>query len=453
MRSMVLTVLGIIALSELGTAQAADARKPNVLVILSDDVGWAEYGFQGGKDIPTPHIDSIAKNGVRCTQAYVSGPYCSPTRAGFMTGRYQTRFGHENNRVPVVSGLPLTEKTIADRLKAEGYATCAIGKWHLGVKPEFRPTERGFNEFFGTLANTPFFHPTQFVDSRISNNVKAITDEKFYTTEQYADRAIDWIEKNKEKPWFLYMPFNAQHAPLQAPQKYIDRFAHIEDPKRKIFAAVMSGLDDAVGRVLDKVKSLGQEEDTLIVFFSDNGGPTASTTSQNGPLRGFKATTWEGGVRVPFAFQWKGKFPAGKVYDHPIIQLDILPTALAAAGAKIDPAWKLDGVDLRPYFTGEKTDRPHESLYWRFGQQWAVRHGDMKLVVANRGSGKPELYDLADDIGEKNDLAKTQKAKFDELQKVYDTWNAQQAEPITPLEPPAGAAATKKKAARKKAKN
>ena len=436
-------------LSSRACVGGVEARKPNVLVILSDDVGWAEYGFQGGKDVPTPNIDSIARNGVRFTQGYVSGPYCSPTRAGLMTGRYQTRFGHENNRVPAVSGLPLKETTIADRLRARGYATCAIGKWHLGVKPEFRPTRRGFDEFFGTLANTPYYHPTQFVDSRVSDDVRPVKDDAFYTTEQYAERAVDWLEKNKAKPWFLYLPFNAQHAPLQAPTKYLDRFPDLEGT-RKVFAACMSAMDDAVGRVLAKVRETGQEENTLIVFTSDNGGPTRQTTSSNGPLHGFKATTWEGGVRVPFCMQWKGTFPAGKTYEPPIIQLDVLPTALAAAGAEIDPSWKLDGVDLKPYLTGARTGKPHETLYWRFGDQWAVRHGDWKLLVGRGGSGKPELYNLTEDIGENTDLAARSPEKLKELQTVYDTWNAEQADPLTPMENPDPAAAAKK-AARKKA--
>jgi len=453
MRTPLLLLLALCAslFTPSGLVHAAEARKPNVLIFLSDDVGWAEYGFQGGKDIPTPNIDAIAKNGVRCTQGYVSGPYCSPTRAGLMTGRYQTRFGHENNNVPNVSGLPLTESTIADRLRAQGYATCAVGKWHLGRKPEFRPTQRGFDEFFGTLDNTPYYHPTQFVDSRLSNEVRAVPDEAFYTTEQYANRAVDWLEKNKEKPWFLYLPFNAQHAPLQAPQKYLDRFPKITDETRKTFAACMSAMDDAVGQVMGKVRAMGQEEQTLVVFLSDNGGPTKQTTSSNGPLHGFKATTWEGGVRVPFCLQWKGTLPAGKTYEHPVIQLDILPTALAAAGARIDPAWKLDGVDLRPYLTGQESGPPHETLYWRFGKQWAVRHGDWKLLVGNGGSGKPELYHLSEDIGENTDLAARNPEKLQELQGIYDRWNAEQAEPLAPLVNPEAAA--KKAAAKKKAAN
>ncbi|AMV19887.1 sulfatase [Planctomyces sp. SH-PL14] len=424
------------------TTQAADkpARKPNILIFLADDLGYGELGCQGNPQIPTPHIDAIAKAGTRFTQGYVSGPYCSPTRAGLMTGRYQTRFGHEFNSVAQKSGLALTETTIATRLKSLGYQTSAVGKWHLGGGgmggPEYRPMNRGFDEFFGTLANTPFYHPTQFIDSRVSPEVQKITDEEFYTTDKYAERAVDWLEKHKADPWFLYVPFNAQHAPLQAPKKYLDRFPEISDEKRKIFAAMLSSMDDAVGSVMKKVRDLGQEEETLVFYLADNGGPTASTTSQNGPLHGFKATTWEGGVRVPFMVQWKGKIPAGKTYDSPVIQLDILPTAIRAAGGEVAADWKLDGVDLLPYLTGTATGKPHETLYWRFGDQWAIRHGDHKLLVARGGTKSAELYNLAADIGESKDLAAAEPEKVKELQGLWDRWNAEQAEPSAPKEPP-----------------
>jgi arylsulfatase A-like enzyme len=416
-------------------AAAAPAGRPNFLVILVDDVGWGEFGFQGGKDIPTPHIDSIAKNGVRFPQGYVSGPYCSPTRAGLMTGRYQTRFGHEFNSTARVSGLALSEKTIAQRLKQQGYATCAIGKWHLGGGPEYRPMKRGFDEFYGTLANTPFFHPTMFVDSRVSSEVQPVSDPAFYTTDAYAQRAVDWLEKHQGEPWFLYLPFNAQHAPLQAPEKYLARAAQIGDEKRRTFAAMMIGLDDAIGRVLARIRELGQEENTLIFFVSDNGGPTPQTTSSNGPLHGFKATTWEGGVRVPFCAQWKGKLPGGAVYEHPVIQLDILPTCLAAAGAPASPEDKLDGVNLMPYLTGENKSKPHETFYWRFGAQRAIRHGDWKLVVGRGGGPTPELYNLADDLSETRNLAGANPEKAQELEKLWSAWNAEQAPPNAPDEP------------------
>jgi arylsulfatase A-like enzyme len=445
-----LAVLVLATIASAARPAMAAPQKPNFLVILVDDVGWAEFGFQGNKDIPTPHIDSIAKGGVRFTQGYVSGPYCSPTRAGLMTGRYQTRFGHEFNSVARQSGLALQEKTIAGRLKQLGYATSAIGKWHLGGGPEYRPMQRGFDEFYGTLANTPFFHPTMFVDSRLSADVRPVSDPEFYTTVAYGERAVDWLEKHQGGPWFLYLPFNAQHAPLQAPQKYLDRFASIEDEKRRTFAAMMSAMDDAVGQVLAKIRELGQEEDTLIYFVSDNGGPTLQTTSSNLPLRGFKATTWEGGVRVPFCVQWKGKLPAGVTYDAPVIQLDILPTCLAAAGAKASAADKLDGVNLLPYLMGKNAGKPHDTLYWRFGNQWAIRHGDWKLVMANGGGPTAELYHLADDPSESKNLVDKHPDKAKELKALWDSWNAEQAPPSAPKELPQNA--KQKARAKKKAK-
>lgn len=413
----------------------AAGPKPNVLLIVCDDVGWGEFGFQGGTDIPTPHIDSIAAAGVRFRQGYVSCPVCSPSRAGLMTGRYQTRFGHESNSGMKKLGLDVREKTIADRLKPLGYATCAIGKWHLGEIPQYHPLKRGFDEFFGTLANTSYFHPSLFVDSRKSPEVMPVEDDQFYTTEQYGLRAADWITKHQAEPWFVYLPFNAQHNPLEAPQSYLDRFPQIEDEKRRTFAAMMSAMDDSVGRVLKTIRDLGQEEETLVLFFSDNGGPSKSTTSSNLPLRGVKATTWEGGIRVPFCMQWKGHLPAGKTFEHPVIQLDLLPTILTAAGAPIDPAWKLDGVNLLPYLTGEIAGAPHETLFWRYGDQWAVRHGDDKLVVAEGGSGTPELYDLAADISEAHDRAAQDPKKVKELQRLYKAWSAEQAAPNAPIEP------------------
>jgi arylsulfatase A-like enzyme len=420
-------------------ATAADTpAKPNVIIFLSDDVGWGEHGFQGNKEIPTPNIDSIARNGVRCTNGYIAATYCSPSRAGLMTGRYPTRFGHEFNEgqpTPAnkagVFGLPLTETTLANRLKALGYATCAIGKWHLGPNPDYLPMKRGFDEFYGTVANTPFLNPPRFVDSRVSNEVHPIKDDTFYTTDAYKARAVDWISKQAGKPFFLYLPFNAQHAPLQALPKYLKRVPPgITDETRRTFAAIMIAMDDAVGAVLDQVRKMGQEENTIIFYLSDNGGPTRQTTSTNGPLRGFKATTSEGGTRIPYCVQWKGKLPAGKDYDFPVQNLDIAPTVLTAAGASIDPGWKMDGVDLIPYLTGKNAKRPHETLYWRFGPQWAVRKGDWKLVVSNFDKLEPRLINLAEDIAEANDLSEKFPEKKKELEAAWKAWNAQQMDPL-----------------------
>jgi arylsulfatase A-like enzyme len=427
-----------LALGLLAPAAAAAPARPNIIIFLSDDVGWGEHGFQGfNKDIPTPNIDSIAKNGVRCTNGYIAATYCSPSRAGLMTGRYPTRFGHEfNEGVPTaankagVFGLPLTETTLAKRLKALGYATAAIGKWHLGGEPGYLPMARGFDEFYGTRANTSYFLPRQFVDSRVSDKIHPVTDKDFYTTDAYRDRAVDWIGKQAGKPFFLYFPFNAQHAPLQAPKKYLDRFPHIKDETRRTFAAVMSAMDDAVGAVLAKVRAMGQEENTLVFYLSDNGGPTRQTTSQNGPLHGFKATTSEGGTRIPFCVQWKGKLPAGKTFDFPVQNLDVLPTCVTAAGGTVEPGWKLDGADLMPYLTGKNARRPHEVLYWRFGEQWAVRKGDWKLVVSRVDKLQPRLINLAEDIGEAKDLSEKYPEKVKELKAAWEAWNAEQSPPL-----------------------
>ena len=433
----------------LALAVAASGDKPNVLVILTDDVGWAEFGFQGGKDVPTPNIDSIAKNGVRFTQGYVSGPYCSPTRAGLMTGRYQTRFGHEfNSAATKKTGLSLNEKTFPTLLKEAGYCHLCdrqMAPWRRrGLPPDETRLRRVlWNARQHAVLSTRRSSSIPF--RRRSRSGTRIPN--FYTTDAYGDRAADWIGKQKS-PWFLYLPFNAQHAPLEAPKEAIEKFAHIQDVKRRTFAAMMSKMDDAVGKVLGKIREKKEEENTIVFFLSDNGGPTGQTTSSNVPLRGFKATTWEGGVRVPFCMQWKGKLSPG-VYERPVIQLDILPTCLRG-GWNRDPK-NLDGVDLMPFLTGTtKIAEPHTTLYWRFGNQWAVRHGDWKLLVGNGGSMTPELYNLKDDLSEKNNLAETNADKVAELKALWEKWNGEQAPPIAPREQPAkkkGKGKGKKKAA------
>jgi arylsulfatase A-like enzyme len=241
---------------------------------------------------------------------------------------------------------------------------------------------------------------------------------------------VDWIERHKDGPFFLYLPFNAQHAPLQATQKYLNRFPKIVDEKRKLFAAMMSAKDDAVGAVLKKVRDIGEEENTLVIYLADNGGPTEQTTSKNDPLRGFKSTTLEGGVRVPFMMQWKGTLPAGTIYEQPVIQLDLVPTIVAAAGGKINGETKLDGVNLLPYLKGEESARPHETLYWRFGPQWAIRHGDWKLVKSRIDGQEPRLFNLAEDIGEERDLSEKHPEKVEQLAARYDAWNAEQKDPL-----------------------
>ena len=409
----------------------AEATRPNVLIIVADDLGYGElFGCQGNAQIPTPNIDSVAKNGVRFTSGYVSGPYCSPTRAGLMTGRYQQRFGHEFNPGPAnVSpanfGLSLKEKALPERLKDAGYATGMFGKWHLGYRPEFHPTARGFSEFFGFRGGAHSYLDPRADPANLIERGTTPIDQLDYTTDAFAREAALFIETHHQRPWFVYLPFNAVHAPLQATDKYLDRFKSIADPKRKTFAAMLSAMDDGVGTVLAKIRALRLEESTLIVYVSDNGGPTAQTSSGNGPLHGFKAQVWEGGVRVPFMIQWKGQIPAGKVDDRPVIQLDIVPTVMAALGTPLSSEARLDGVNLLPYLKGENQAPPHSALFWRFGSQRAVRSGDWKLTDMGAGA---KLFNLADDLGEEHDLAARSLEKVKELEAAYTAWNADNIE-------------------------
>jgi arylsulfatase A-like enzyme len=414
------------------------AAKPNLVIFYADDLGWGELGCQGNKEIPTPHIDSIAKNGVRFTNGYVSGPYCSPTRAGLMTGRYQQRFGHEFNPGPAEQavanfGLPLQEVTFPQRMKSAGYATGMFGKWHLGYRPEFHPLKRGFDEFFGFLGGAhSYFDKAGFL-----RGTKPV-DEMDYATDAFGREAISFIERHKSgAPWFLYLAFNAVHTPMHATDDRLKKFAHIADEQRRIYAAMMFAMDEAIGRVRKAVAASGQEQNTIVYFISDNGGPNMPGVTVNGsinlPLRGSKRTTLEGGIRVPFVVSWPGKIKPG-VFEPPAIQLDLNVTTLAAAGVDVKPEWKLDGVNLLPYLTGTKSGAPHDVLYWRFGDQMAIRIGDYKLVrydmnVETRTGGKQaasdvKLYNLASDIGEKKNLFATMPDKAKELQSKWDAWNA-----------------------------
>lgn len=424
--------LTLIAFSMLipSAAFAAD-RQPNVVVIVGDDMGYADLGVQGCEDIPTPHLDALAAAGVRCTNGYVTGPYCSPTRAGLLTGRYQTRFGHEfNPGGGNGEGLPLSETLLPQRMKAAGYATGMVGKWHLGSGDGYRPPQRGFDEFFGFL---PGAH-TYFAGGRKSIlRGDEPVDEQAYLTDAFGREAVAFIDRHQDEPFFLYLAFNAVHTPMEADDARLKKFAGIEDEQRRTYAGMMSAMDDAVGAVTDKLRDAGLEDDTLVFFISDNGGPTMRGVTVNGsnnaPLRGSKRTTLEGGVRVPFFAKWPAKLPAGKVYDQPVIQLDFLPTVLAAAGAEI-PA-EAEGVDLLPYFTGKNAAAPHDALCWRFGNQMAIRQGDWKLVSYDAtadGAPQPDatplkLYNLADDVGEANDLISAEKQKADELLAVWEKWN------------------------------
>lgn len=411
----------------------AQERKPNVIVILADDQGFNDVGFNGCPDVATPNIDSIAAAGTRFSNGYVSCPVCSPTRAGLMTGRYQQRFGHEGNptrqtETSIKWGLPVNQKTVADYMKEQGYATGVVGKWHLGDDVQFHPNRRGFDEFFGFIGGAhPYLDPTLKSFNTIQRNGEPY-DERGYLTDAFGRESAAFIRRHKDEPFFLYVSFNAPHAPLQVRPGSEDEFAEIEDPRRRLFAGMLKSMDEAIGKVLSAVRANGLEEDTLIFYLSDNGGPTPGNTSRNDPFKGYKTQVHEGGVHVPFAVQWKGHIPAGRVLSQPVISLDILPTSVAVAGGKAGA--NVDGADLMPLLTGATRERPHEALYWRFDTQSAIRHGDWKM--SRHEDLGTRLHNLAVDPWEEENLAAENPAKVRELQAAWDKWNALNVEPLWP---------------------
>jgi len=413
-----------------GFFAAERPQRPNVIVILTDDHGYADVGFHGCQDIPTPHLDDLARGGVVCTDGYVTCPVCSPSRAGLLTGMYQQRWGFDDNSWSAKTGLATEAKTVADFLKNAGYKTVALGKWHLGQLPQFRPLVRGFTDHYGFLGGGRSFLPLQesqgvaFVPKDpdqvdLWRNEQRVEDPP-YLTDALGDEAVKYIERYKAEPFFIYLAFNAPHVPLQATPAYLQRFPRLKGA-RQTYAAMVSAVDDAVGRVLDKLHRENLQEQTLIFFLSDNGGHPIANGAQNHPLRREKGTVYEGGIRVPFVVKWTGRIPAGKSYSHPVISLDIAATALAAAG--IAPGVPLDGTDLVPYLSGKSNAPPHETLYWRFVDQRAIRHGKWKLTTPR---GEPEgLYDLSTDISESTDISAANPQTVTHLKALYAQWEAQ----------------------------
>jgi arylsulfatase A-like enzyme len=467
-----LTLLTTWLLAPLAALQAEDStkHKPNVIFIVVDDLGFGELGCYGGKEIPTPNLDKLASGGARFTSGYVTAPFCAASRAGLLTGRYQTRFGFEFNPIGAKNvapgvGLPVEEKTIADRLRDSGYATALVGKWHLGGTAPFHPQRRGFDEFFGFLHEGHFFVPQPWngvttwlrrkslpdggqgrwtsPDGRIiwsthlgSNEPEYDTDnpllrssqpvdEKANLTDALTREACNFIERHKAQPFFLNLAYNAVHSPMQGGDAYMEKFAHIPDIHRRIFAAMLSHLDDSVGRVIGQLRESGIEENTLVVFLSDNGGPTKELTSSNAPLRGGKGQLWEGGIRVPFIVSWKGRIPS-MVIDSPVMSLDLTATALDVGGVDSSKG-RLDGINLLPVLTDKPSQSPDRTLFWRVGNKNALRSGDWKLV---RDGNDWQLYNLANDSGETSDLASQEMARVQQMSNVWDQWNAQQIESL-----------------------
>ena len=425
-------------------------RKPNIVFLVADDLGYGDLGVQGDKEVRTPHIDALAASGVRFTQYYANHPVCAPSRAALLTGVYQQRMGFEFNPGGAGPnfGLPLDTPTIAERLKTQGYATALFGKWHQGYKPEHHPNARGFDVFYGFLGGThPYtadgvtqYNATDAADARTNRLLRQSTPVELpaHLTEALGAEATRFIRAHKNDPFFVMLAFNAPHVPMQTTRAYYQRFAHIADEKRRIHLAMLEALDDQVGAVLQTLKTEDLERDTLVVFISDNGGPQHQTTSSNYPLSGEKGSFWEGGIRVPAAVRWPGTIAPGGVFDAMSSGLDMTGTALALAGAL--PAQGLDGVNLMPWLTGKASSAVHDALYWRQGQRGAVRQGDWKLI---KDADQWRLFDLRTDLGEQRDLAASQAKKLDQLRVLWNTWSAQMKPPAwAPLHKPSAPGAS-----------
>ena len=422
-------------------AAVADDR-PHVLVVLADDLGYGDVGFQGCDDIPTPHLDALAAAGVRMTAGYSSHPFCSPMRAGLLSGRYQQRFGYETNVAYDPGnerlGLPKSQRTIAARLQSVGYRTALFGKWHLGAASTFHPLNRGFDRFFGFLGGGHDYFTVDLTRPVAEGYRVPLCDDRGsaplegYLTDVLSERAAEWItQTTTTQPTFTLLAYNAPHTPLQAPEDELARFAHIEDKRRRTYAAMVARMDAGIGRVLAALEEAGQRERTLVVFLSDNGGPERSNASSNDPLRGEKGQVWEGGIRVPFVMRWPGVLPAGTVYEQPVSSLDVTATAAAIAGVPDDQRQQLDGVDLVPFLTGQREGPPHEHLFWRSGVQWAVRDAaglkqlqtaDSPIPERAKEEGPPQLVDLEATLDESATVSN--EAAAARLRAAYDAWNA-----------------------------
>jgi arylsulfatase A-like enzyme len=426
---------GLLCLSLIG------ADRPNIVLILADDMGYADIGVHGCTDIPTPNIDRIAHEGVRFTNAYANASFCTPTRAALMSCRYQQRSG--NDDLPQVTGpLPLPIKTLADRLSEAGYRTGMVGKWHLGEGEGYKPMERGFDEFYGFLGGGHMYLPNPKgygggYNAPIFRQTEP-APQPSYLTDAFGEEAAAFLKRHRDssEPLFLYLAFNAVHTPMQATEDYLERFPKLKG-NRRTYAAMLSAMDDAIGKVLRELDESGKAADTLVIVHNDNGGPTtrnAINGSRNTPLRGSKCETFEGGIRVPLVIRWPGQLQPGSSYHEPVITFDLSATALALAKAD---SKQIDGVDLLPFLTGKASGAPHETLFWRSrtrNNNYAVRQGDWKYVYSTEGTEQPGqrqtpardyLFNLADDIGERSDLSQKHPEKLRQLKQLYGEWDAE----------------------------
>ena len=416
--------------------------KPNIVFILADDLGFKDVGYHGGK-IKTPNIDKLASEGVRLEQFYVQ-PVCSPTRSSLMTGRYPMRYGLQVGVVrPWANyGLALEERTLAQALKEAGYTTAICGKWHLGhLNSKYLPTARGFDHQYGHY-NVALNYFTHIRDKGLDwHRDDEPLREEGYTTDLLADESVRLIERHdRSRPLFLYVPFNAVHSPFQAPKSYIDMYKHIKAKNRRIYAGMVTCMDDAIGQIILALDKRGMRRNTLIIFCSDNGG--VGNVADNGPLRGRKAQLYEGGVRVPATATWPGVLKAGVVVQEPLHIVDMYPTLLKLAGGNLKQTLPLDGKDAWPTIAEGKVS-PHEDILLNVTPaNGAIRCGDWKLVhngdVGANSTGKKtgqdvfELFNLADDPYEKNDLSKKNPQKLRELKSSLESYAGQAVKPNVP---------------------
>jgi arylsulfatase A len=428
-----------------GTARAVQPRStPNIVFVLVDDMGYADLGCYGAKDIHTPHIDRLAREGLKFTDFYANAPVCTPTRCAFITGRWQQRVGFEwamgytaeqQRRVDGrwvdepdmhALGLPDREVTIATMLKQSGYATGAFGKWHLGYLPQFNPVRRGFDEYFGTLLGHADFYRYNYYDGtyELRDGLESPKAEG-YLTDLLNRRAVQFIRKHADEPFFLYLPHQAVHAPYQPPGRPEPPVTkqNMNDGDRRAYAAMLEKVDEGVGMMLAELDRLGLSDNTLFVLSSDNGG---AHYSDNSPLFNGKQSLWEGGIRVPCLMRWPSKLPAGKIVNQPAITMDLTATFVALAGAQPAPDRPLDGINLLPILTGEKP-AVTRTFFWRVERsarmQKAVRHGKWKYVFD--GGYVNLLFNLDEDISERRNLAIHHPDIVRDLQKRLAAWEAE----------------------------
>lgn len=391
--------------------------QPNIVFILSDDAGYADFGFQGSTEFKTPNLDRLAEQSLKFTQAYTTAAVCGPSRAGLLTGKYQQRFGFEENNVPGYMspnglmgenmGLPLNEKTIADHLKTVGYQTALIGKWHQGDADRYHPTRRGFDYFYGFRGGSRSyweldeFHQNIQPQNKLEFGFEVYQENNKYLTETLTNNAVEYIKRQKQ-PFFLFLSLTAVHTPMEAKREDLAQFPHLTG-KRQQLAAMTLAMDREIGKLLNVIDAEGIRDNTLVIYTNDNGGPSDTNVANNYPLSGTKANHLEGGIRVPFLMRWPGITQGGEQFTKPISLLDMLPTFFQAAGGHNQQLGDIDGVNLLPYITGMNNSRPHQTLYWKKENRGAIRDGDWKLL---RFPDRPaELYDLSTDISESNNLA------------------------------------------------